>query len=483
MGITNRFTSEEYVEEKLADLEASLSPIQSDWNQNDEISPDYIKNRPFYSTGEYENKELLKDFKPVGLGYGVYILKTCPVLIEGQTYQVILNNEEFICVGRINDEGSVALGNINYKTDGWTDEHEPFSLSSLGGMGILDVDAENASTEYTISISEAIEKIQPLDKKYIADYLVGEKTEGKEFVYKDKTYIGGAGSEIFNSPANKAIGSFSHAEGADTVALGNNSHAEGVSTKALADESHAEGDTSYAEGKSSHAEGYFTQTFGEASHSEGIHTIASGDYSHAEGENTVANSQGSHVQGRFNLLDDMPKYTYSYFIGNAQRDGEEKVYILNNTPVLNAEVGTFDAEITETQVKNLKTNDLVIFSNQKPFDIYYNITEIQSDDNSQYQLALTGITTQINRGPGTYAHIVGNGTSEENRSNAHTLDWEGNAWFAGDVRIGGTNYANATTLATQNDVNNINSLIKPLQAPDEENIFETTSDEIKAIFN
>lgn len=32
-----------------------------------------------------------------------------------------------------------------------------------------------------------------------------------------------------------------------------------------------------------------------------------------------------------------------------------------------------------------------------------------------------------------YAHIVGNGTSKRKRSNAHTLDWEGNAWYAGDV--------------------------------------------------
>ena len=31
-----------------------------------------------------------------------------------------------------------------------------------------------------------------------------------------------------------------------------------------------------------------------------------------------------------------------------------------------------------------------------------------------------------------YAHIVGNG-SHSGRSNAHTLDWDGNAWFAGSV--------------------------------------------------
>lgn len=34
---------------------------------------------------------------------------------------------------------------------------------------------------------------------------------------------------------------------------------------------------------------------------------------------------------------------------------------------------------------------------------------------------------------GIYAHIVGNGTDESNRSNMHTLDWDGNAWFAGNV--------------------------------------------------
>lgn len=33
----------------------------------------------------------------------------------------------------------------------------------------------------------------------------------------------------------------------------------------------------------------------------------------------------------------------------------------------------------------------------------------------------------------TYADIVGNGTTLDNRSNAYTLDWNGNGWFAGTV--------------------------------------------------
>ena len=42
----------------------------------------------------------------------------------------------------------------------------------------------------------------------------------------------------------------------------------------------------------------------------------------------------------------------------------------------------------------------------------------------------------------TLAHIVGNGSSDSNKSNAHTLDWQGNAWFAGDVYTGSTSGTN-----------------------------------------
>ena len=37
-----------------------------------------------------------------------------------------------------------------------------------------------------------------------------------------------------------------------------------------------------------------------------------------------------------------------------------------------------------------------------------------------------------------YLHIVGNGTSNTDRSNAHTIDRDGNAWFKGKVFVGGT---------------------------------------------
>ena len=49
--------------------------------------------------------------------------------------------------------------------------------------------------------------------------------------------------------------------------------------------------------------------------------------------------------------------------------------------------------------------------------------------------------------PGSYIHIVGNGVDNDNRSNAYTLDHSGNAWFAGDIKIGGTGYDDSNAKA------------------------------------
>ena len=55
------------------------------------------------------------------------------------------------------------------------------------------------------------------------------------------------------------------------------------------------------------------------------------------------------------------------------------------------------------------------------------------------------------------AHIVGNGSADDARSNAHTLDFEGNAWYAGDVYVGSTSGTNkdagSKKLATEEYIN------------------------------
>lgn len=59
----------------------------------------------------------------------------------------------------------------------------------------------------------------------------------------------------------------------------------------------------------------------------------------------------------------------------------------------------------------------------------------------------------------TSAHILGNGTAYTTKSNAHTIDWSGNAWFSGDVYTGSTSGTNkdegSKKLATEEYVNNL----------------------------
>ena len=59
-----------------------------------------------------------------------------------------------------------------------------------------------------------------------------------------------------------------------------------------------------------------------------------------------------------------------------------------------------------------------------------------------------------------YAHIVGNG-DYKTKSNAHTLDWNGVAWFADSVKVGGTGQddENAKTLATTEQLEETKSTI------------------------
>lgn len=55
---------------------------------------------------------------------------------------------------------------------------------------------------------------------------------------------------------------------------------------------------------------------------------------------------------------------------------------------------------------------------------------------------------------GKYAHIVGNGESDDARSNAHTVDWNGLGWFAGGLKVGGTGQDDPASVevATKNDI-------------------------------
>lgn len=222
---------------------------------------------------------------------------------------------------------------------------------------------------------------------------------------------------------SKAEGQGSHAEGEMTEAILNNSHAEGHLTKAKGNNSHAEGNDTEAKGENSHAEGYLTKAFGNMSHAEGNDTEASGNSSHSEGYLTKATEKGSHAEGT-----------------SAQATNEDAHAEGNNTL---ASGYRSHAEGFETVAKNTNSHA-------------EGVSTITGGDHQHVQ-------GKFNKEmDGNYAHVVGNGKSEDeydengnlieqNRSNAHTLDWDGNAWFAGDVRVGENN----KKLLTGDDVSTV----------------------------
>ena len=257
-----------------------------------------------------------------------------------------------------------------------------------------------------------------------------------------------------------ASGGYSHAEGRGTAASGANSHVEGRNTIARGDSSHAEGYNTKANGDYSHAEGYFTEATGIYSHAEGTDTKATGSNSHAEGSTTLAIGASSHAEGCHTLASG--SYSHSEGMGESlskviSGNANVKTYSINDTSELTvgavvvyedsfAKVTAFDTTNNTITLNNTLSDTALDNATVKVYvsgvaSGAYSHSEgknIIAQFEAQHVQGRNNVVDSYNR----YAHIVGNGQSSNARSNAHTLDWSGNAWFAGDVYVGSTSGTN-----------------------------------------
>ena len=144
-------------------------------------------------------------------------------------------------------------------------------------------------------------------------------------------------------------------------------------------------ETNIAFGEWSHAEGRETQAIGSMAHAEGSGTLAYGRATHSEGDGTLAIGDHSHSEGLNTQARGYASHT----------EGEGSKATGNHS---HAEG---DRTIASAYAQHVQGK--------------YNIEDTENK----------------------YAHIVGNGDSSI-RSNAHTLDWDGNAWFQGNVSVDGT---------------------------------------------
>ena len=80
-------------------IKEAAGGVQSDWNQNDETKPDYVKNRPFYEADEAET--VVESTVTFAHDDGESIHGSLPAnapLVVGSTYRVMFNDEEYECV-------------------------------------------------------------------------------------------------------------------------------------------------------------------------------------------------------------------------------------------------------------------------------------------------------------------------------------------------------------------------------------------------
>ena len=212
-----------------------------------------------------------------------------------------------------------------------------------------------------------------------------------------------------------ASGYSSHAEGKETTASGYSSHAEGYKTVASSYQSHAEGNTTTASGNGSHAEGYNTTASGNQSHAEGYNTTANSFQSHAEGNTTTASKDNSHAEGRETTASGHQSHAEGYNTtasGNQSHAEGFKTVASSYQSHAEGKETTASGENSHAEGYNTTAEGFATHVQGK-----YNIRQTVSEPN---YLA-------------PFAHVVGNGTADDARSNAHTLDWSGNAWFAGTV--------------------------------------------------
>ena len=200
----------------------------------------------------------------------------------------------------------------------------------------------------------------------------------------------GANSTIENS-ATSANGNYAHAEGYYSHADGLRSHAEGNSTTASGDYSHSEGSNTIASMTASHAEGTATKATANYAHAEGSTTEANGANSHTEGYRSKANGGSSHAEGS------------STIAGGSMSHAEG-----------------FNTQAT---------------ANYSHAEGQYTITDGRSQHVAGEYNAYNSSGSTTNRG--TYVEIIGNGTSDSNRSNARTLDWNGNEVLSGNLTASG----------------------------------------------
>ena len=391
----------------------AIKSSTADWGQNDSNALDYVKNRTHY----------MLPATPIGsLDFTATATDTIAYTITSEDsefaifsyFQNLRNKGEVLKVIVGGKEGLLAV---------------TFDRGYFGFSGVFTGSVYwRAGNVLSLVVQNNFITFNQ-GNTYTASF---EDTTTPYYVKLDFNYMPDNVYHSENAPVKFGAGENSTVQGGETTAAGSNAHAEGTRSAATGSSSHAEGIYTVASGYGSHAEGDNTKASGAGSHAEGYGSNASGDYANAGGDHTVANRRGMHAEGKYNLYDSAK---YVDVVGLSDRYSWSDMYAASEY--------TFDADTGYYTLVNAEPK------NEAVIGLYYvssktyasgTITRLEkpisliSGNNYKTEKHLGTLGTDAQ---GKYVHVVGNGVSSA-RSNAYTLDWDGNGWFAGDVFVGGT---------------------------------------------
>lgn len=310
--------------------------------------------------------------------------------------------------GNITNDGKVgtAANKAVYTTTGGavTAGTLPVAAGGTGASNLANITVGKATADAsgnTITTTYAKKSELPTDYvQYVTQTLTAAQKEQARANIGIKNLVDGSATGSLRSinstkeDSSYTIGKNSISIGSSTKVTGIDSQAFGYDTLASSDAAHAEGYETTASGLAAHAEGYGTTASKRTAHAEGFGTTASEADSHAEGNGTTSSGSAAHAEG---------------FTATASGDYSH-------------------AEGNSTIAKNKSQHVFGEFNIEDP-------------------------STASFMQRGNYVEIVGNGTSNSAKSNARTLDWNGNEILAGKLTIG-TGPTNNMDVATKQYVDN-----------------------------
>ena len=347
----------------------------------------------------------------------------------------------------------IKAGSADYKVLNPTHQHEAvfYGLAKAAG-DTTQSQSENAVGTYTDQAKTAIQNMLGISGDSPVESGTGTGSiQTKEFETWDVMHH------------QKATGVGAAAFGEDTMAIADSSFAEGRGTAVITECGHAEGCNTIAYGEAgAHAEGWgYTMEATITSIPSSSHYVITGaTMSEVKQGQAVRYENNGEVDWSYIQEVDEENSTITVY-GNA--------YPVNSTITIYQNTASGFASHTEgfntiakdyAHAEGEETSALGVSSHTEGYQ-----TQAKADySHAEGRATIASSAMQHVSGRGNieddndgYAEIVGNGTYSNNtgwtRSNARTLDWNGNAWYAGKVTADGTP-TNANDLTTKQYVDN-----------------------------